>query len=110
MGNTIPEGLLYPISHSVNYIISGNTVEWYFTFNNNAEADILRPLKRLFANNFGSVVGGSFLNAFFHLFGLIYDLFRVKKYLRSVIQKEIAGNYSNAANNSAAASPACSTS
>lgn len=59
---------------SVNFIISGNASEWYVT---NGEQDhCLLPVKRLLCKNWGSVVGGSFLNAFFNFFDFLYETFR----------------------------------
>jgi hypothetical protein len=37
---------------------------------------VFTPLKLLLTKNFGSVVGGSFMNGFFSLFDLIFDLLR----------------------------------
>ncbi len=70
---------MYPITNAVNYIISGNTVEWYFNYNSNRGTQCGRPFKRLFTKNFGSVAGGSFLNAFFNIFGIVFDIFRVSQ-------------------------------
>lgn len=70
-----------PVNEScyiVNYIVSGNAVEWYFNFREKRPSECSRPFLRLIGKNFGSVVGGAFLNAFFNIFGLIYDLFRVR--------------------------------
>lgn len=61
----------------VNYIISGNAVEWYFNFNKNEATTCSRPITRFFCKNFGSVVAGSFINAFLNIICIIFDLFRV---------------------------------
>ena len=46
-----------------------------------------RPFIRLITRNFGSVAGGSFLNAFFGLFDIFYNLFRVFCCLFSAIPR-----------------------
>jgi hypothetical protein len=68
---------VYDPYYIVNYIVSGNAVEWYFNFREKRPSECSRPFLRLITKNFGSVAGGSFLNAFFNIFGLIYDIFRV---------------------------------
>lgn len=45
----------------VYFCVSGNAVDWYWKGKNNTFA----PLMRLMCRHWGSVVGGSFLNAFF---------------------------------------------
>ena len=47
----------------------------------------MRPITRFFCKNWGSVVAGSFLNAFLNLICIIFDLFRVRYFLYSVILK-----------------------
>lgn len=63
--------------YAVNYIISGHAVEWYFNSNVGTPTSCGKPFIRLLCKNFGSVVAGSFMNAFFNIFTLIFDLFRV---------------------------------
>lgn len=62
-------------SYSVNFIVSGNAVEWYFSHRpTHCEA----PLKRLAKRHFGSVVGGSLLNSFLMIPDLLFDTIRVR--------------------------------
>lgn len=62
----------------VNYVVSGNAVEWYFrNQDNNYKSHCCNSFTRLLCKNWGSVAGGSFLNAFFIIFDSISDLFRV---------------------------------
>lgn len=71
-------------------MVSGNSVEWYFR--NEAHTNdthCCRPFTRLLCKNWGSVAGGSFLNAFFNLFDLISDFFRVFICLCSVNLREL---------------------
>lgn len=59
-------------------MVSGNAIEWYFrNENNNFKSHCCHPFSRLLCKNWGSVAGGSFLNAFFNLFDLVSDIFRV---------------------------------
>lgn len=44
-----------------NFCVSGSAVDWYWTRNSTC----YQPYQRLVCKNWGSVVGGSFLNAFF---------------------------------------------
>jgi len=43
-----------------NYCVSGNAVDWYWT----TKSSCCKPVQRLICKNWGSVVGGSFMNAF----------------------------------------------
>jgi hypothetical protein len=79
---------MYVMINVVNFIVSGNAVEWYFRANNNNTTQCGRPFKRLISKNWGSVAGGSFLNAFFNIFDVIYDFFRVFFILFSVVPTE----------------------
>lgn len=54
----------------VNYLVSGNAVEWYFTHRSTRYSIILR---RFFRRNFGSVAAGSFHNIFFAPFAMLAD-------------------------------------
>lgn len=54
----------------VNFCVSGNTVDWYWT----KQSSYYLPYQRLFCKNLGSVIGGSFLNAFFGIPALIVEL------------------------------------
>ena len=58
----------------VNFFISGNATEWYA--NQGDEANFCIPVIRFFKYNFGSVVGGSFLNAFFNFIDFLYETLR----------------------------------
>lgn len=58
----------------VNFLISGNVTEWYTQ--NGKTSSCLIPLKRLMCRNWGSVVGGSLLNAFFNFFDFLWETFR----------------------------------
>lgn len=61
----------------VNFVVSGNSVEWYFKDESNTkQTHCFKPFTRLLCRNWGSVVGGSFLNAFLNIPTLISDLFR----------------------------------
>lgn len=71
-------------------------MEWYFNYREKRASECSRPFLRLITKNFGSVVGGSFMNAFFNIFGLFYDLFRVKVLLYSAIPRENAVELLNA--------------
>ena len=63
-------------------------MEWYFNYNNNENGSCCRPVQRYFCRNFGSVVAGSFINAFLNIICIIFDLFRVFSSLFSVAPKE----------------------
>lgn len=62
--------------NTVNYIISGYAVRWYFT---QARVEPYVPYQRLLKFNFGSVIGGSLANALLFLPDLFLSLFRVPK-------------------------------
>ena len=53
-----------------NFCVSGNAVDWYWT----RHSSCYQPYQRLVCKNWGSVVGGSFLNAFFEVPTLIIEL------------------------------------
>ena len=97
------------IRDSFNFIISGNAVEWYFNYNNNQPTSCGRPFNRLLCKNWGSVAGGSFVNAFFNLFGIIIDFFRVRLPLSSATPKAPADGPTDAAKTPAAVAPVSST-
>ena len=97
LGNPIHSRLMYFIFYVVNFIVSGNAVEWYFNFNSNDAVSCMRPVKRFFCKNWGSVAGGSFINAFLNIIVLIFDLFRVHHHIFSAVQKESAGKLQLAA-------------
>lgn len=68
MGNAVPERCMYIFIDLVNFIVSGNGAEWYTREGTNC----CFPLARLLKYNFGSVVGGSFLNAFFNFIDFLF--------------------------------------
>lgn len=51
----------------VNFVISGLATQWY----TNSDLSACITFKRLLKYHFGSVVGGSFLNAFFNVVNFI---------------------------------------
>jgi hypothetical protein len=61
---------------SVNFVVSGNAVEWYFKSVTETR-HCTKPFVRLLTKHWGSVVGGSFLNAFFKIFDIFADCFNV---------------------------------
>jgi hypothetical protein len=58
------------IFYLVNFCVSGNAVDWYWTRSTNCTSSY----QRLLCKNWGSVVAGSFLNAFFEIPTLIVEL------------------------------------
>ena len=60
----------------VNFVVSGNAVEWYFKTVSESR-HCTKPFVRLLTKHWGSVVGGSFLNAFFKIFDIFADCFNV---------------------------------
>ena len=60
----------------VNFVVSGNAVEWYFKTVTESR-HCTKPIVRLLVKHWGSVVGGSFLNAFFKIFDIFSDFFNV---------------------------------
>lgn len=58
---------MYLDSNLVNFIISGLATQWY----TNSEVSACITFKRLLKYHFGSVTGGSFLNAFFNVVNFI---------------------------------------
>jgi hypothetical protein len=57
--------------NSVNFCVSGVAVDWYW---GKSPVHWYTPVKRLVTKNWGSVVAGSFLNAFFEIPTLIAEL------------------------------------
>lgn len=55
----------------VNFNVSGVATDWYWL---NGKSDCYKPYRRLVCFHWGSVVGGSFFNAFFELPSLIIEL------------------------------------
>ncbi len=67
------------VSHffnTVNFVVSGNAVEWYFKTVTESR-HCAKPFVRLLTKHWGSVVGGSLLNAFFKIFDIFSDCFNV---------------------------------
>lgn len=62
---------MYPSPHPVNFCVSGRATYWYW---NNPEGKCHTPLQKLITHHWGSVVGGSFLNAFFEIPTLLVEL------------------------------------
>ena len=60
----------------VNFVVSGNAVEWYFKTVTESR-HCTKPFVRLLTKHWGSVVGGSFLNAFLKIFDIFADCFNV---------------------------------
>lgn len=85
----------------VNYIISGYTVRWYFV---QSRVECYTPWSRLLRFNFGTVVGGSFLNALLLLPDLVLSVLRVRSVLRSVITWAAAYKSANACTGAASVS------
>ena len=52
------------------FCVSGNAVDWYWT----GRGKTFGSMKRLVGRHWGSVVGGSFLNAFFGIPTIIVEL------------------------------------
>jgi len=72
---------MYMISYVVNFCVSGNAVDWYWSAYEPVNQSTQRvnthwysSLTRLLTKNWGSVVGGSFLNAFFEIPTLLVEL------------------------------------
>jgi hypothetical protein len=63
---------MYFILNLVNFIVSGLAVQWYTKSDENGCISFFRIVK----NHFGSIVAGSFLNAFFGLFDFIFESLR----------------------------------
>jgi hypothetical protein len=55
-------------------MISGNSAEWYVR--GGKALNCYTPVDRYIRKNFGSVVGGSFLNAFFNFIDFLFEVFR----------------------------------
>jgi hypothetical protein len=51
-------------------MVSGNAAEWYIK--GDSASNCYTPVDRYFRKNFGSVVGGSFLNAFFNFLDFLF--------------------------------------
>lgn len=72
-----------PYFNAVNFVVSGNAVEWYFKTVTESR-HCTKPFVRLLVKHWGSVVGGSFLNAFFKIFDMFSDCFNVIFTINSV--------------------------
>lgn len=70
LGSSIPQGLMYLfILKLVNFIISGSATQWYLQEQENG---LCLTFTRMIKYHFGSIVGGSFLNAFFNLIDFVF--------------------------------------
>lgn len=70
LGSSIPQGLMYlSIIKLVNFIISGSATQWYLQEQENG---LCLTFTRMIKYHFGSIVGGSFLNAFFNLIDFVF--------------------------------------
>lgn len=56
----------------VNFCVSGEAVLWYY----NKQETFCYPLKLMICKHFGSVIGGSFIIAFFTFFDFIFDFLK----------------------------------
>lgn len=70
MGDTVPERFMYLFNNIVNFMVSGNAADWYVK--GGRASNCCTPVGRYFKYNFGSVVGGSFLNAFFNFINFLF--------------------------------------
>lgn len=64
---------MYLVFYVVNFCVSGNATDWYWF--RPANTSCYAPYQRLVCRHWGSVAGGSFLNAFFTIPTLIMELF-----------------------------------
>jgi hypothetical protein len=64
------------LTNTVNFIVSGNAVDWYFR----RTTDCPKPLTRMLTLNFGSVALGSFLNGFLFIPELLVDICNVQQH------------------------------
>ena len=62
------------LKDTFNFFVSGNSAEWYIKGSKSSNCCL--PVGRFFKYNFGSVVGGSFLNAFFNFIDFIFESLR----------------------------------
>lgn len=77
LGIAISQRCMYFCIKLVNFVVSGNAVDWYFTsIQGSSKPRCCLPSGRLLCKNWGSICGGSFLNAFFILLDSFSDLFR----------------------------------
>ena len=58
-------------NYLVNFCVSGVAIQWYFR----KEVNCCYPLSALFTKHFGSIAGGSFINAFLYIPNLFVNLF-----------------------------------
>ncbi len=63
---------MYVLSYLDNFILSGQAAQWYC----DKPAGFCETFSRLLGYHFGSVVGGSFLNAFFNLIDFFLEALR----------------------------------
>lgn len=70
LGSPVLKRCMYFFINKVNFCVAGNAIDWYWKGNTST----FSSMKRLLCRNWGSVVGGSFLNAFFGIPTLIVEL------------------------------------
>lgn len=59
--------------NSVNFLVSGNAVNWYY---GKDELTCMHPMRVLVCKHLGSVIGGSFMTGFFTIGDYIFDLIK----------------------------------
>lgn len=64
---------MYPSHYSVNFIVSGSAVNYYFRI----QANCCQPFNRLLTYHWGSVCAGSFMTGLFAIPDAIFDFFQV---------------------------------
>lgn len=72
LGIAVSQGCMYAINNADNFILSGLATEWYC----DQAPSLCTTFSRLLRFHFGSVVGGSFLNAFFNLIDFFLESLR----------------------------------
>lgn len=64
MGTSIPKRFMYlQIIYLVNFCVAGNAITWYWV-KKDIKNSCFTPYQKLLTKHWGSVVGGSFINAF----------------------------------------------
>lgn len=64
---------MYFVLYVVNFIISGSSVNYYFS----TPANCCQPFNRLISYHWGSVCAGSFMTGLFAIPDAIFDFFKV---------------------------------
>lgn len=74
LGTSVFKRFMYIFSLKiVNFIISGSATQWYLQ---QSENGLCFTFTRMIKYHFGSVVGGSFLNAFFNIIDFVFESLR----------------------------------